>query len=65
MSGKTTTTYSGVNLSSVLFIVFLILKLTGNIDWNWWWITSPLWIPAALLIIVGILMLCIKAIIRK
>lgn len=65
MSGKTTTTYSGLNLSSVLFIVFLILKLTGNIDWNWWWITSPLWIPAALLIIVGILMLCIKAIIRK
>ena len=62
---KKTTTYSGVNLSSVLFIVFLILKLTGNIDWNWWWITSPLWIPAALLIIVGILMLCIKAIIRK
>ena len=65
MSGKTTTTYSGLNLSSVLFIVFLILKLTGNLDWNWWWITSPLWIPAALLIIVGILMLCIKAIIRK
>jgi hypothetical protein len=65
MGGKTTTTYSGVNLSSVLFIVFLILKLTGNIDWSWWWVTSPLWIPAALLIIVGILMLCIKAIIRK
>jgi hypothetical protein len=23
------------------------LKLTGNIDWSWWWVTSPLWIPVA------------------
>ena len=28
----------------VLFIVFLVLKLTKNIDWSWWWVTSPLWI---------------------
>jgi hypothetical protein len=33
----------------VLFVVFLVLKLTGNIDWSWWWVTSPLWIPIALL----------------
>lgn len=29
----------------LLFIVFLILKLTKTIDWSWWWVTSPLWIP--------------------
>lgn len=29
----------------ILFIVFLILKLTKTIDWSWWWVTSPLWIP--------------------
>jgi hypothetical protein len=39
---------SGLSLAGVLFIVFLILKLTGNIDWSWWWVTSPLWIPIAL-----------------
>ena len=33
------------SLPTLLFIVFLILKLTGNIDWSWWWVTSPLWIP--------------------
>jgi hypothetical protein len=38
---------SGLSLTAVIFIVFLILKLTGNIDWSWWWITSPLWIPIA------------------
>ena len=36
---------SGLGLGMVLFIVFLILKLTDNIDWSWWWVTSPIWIP--------------------
>ena len=27
---------------TVVFIVFLILKLTDVIDWSWWWVTSPL-----------------------
>lgn len=41
-------TSSGMGIGMVLFIVFLILKLTGTIDWSWWWVTSPLWIPLAL-----------------
>ena len=45
-------TSSGLGLGSVLFIVFLILKLTGNINWSWWWVTSPLWIPITLGVIV-------------
>ena len=40
---------SGIGLTGVLFVVFLVLKLTGNIDWSWWCVTSPLWIPIALL----------------
>lgn len=36
---------SGIGLDIILFVVFLILKLTGHIDWSWWWVTSPLWIP--------------------
>lgn len=31
-----------VNLYLV-FLTFLVLKLTNNIDWSWWWVTSPLW----------------------
>lgn len=51
---------TGLSLSAVLFIVFLVLKLTGNIDWSWWWVTSPLWIPFALgLAIVGFVFLVI------
>ena len=33
----------GVGCASVLLIVFVALKLTGNIDWPWLWVLSPLW----------------------
>lgn len=41
---------TGIGLDVILFVVFLILKLTGHIDWSWWWVTSPLWIPIAIVI---------------
>ena len=49
---------SGIGLCTVLLIVFLVLKLTGNIDWSWWWVTAPLWIPLMLVvpIICGIIL---------
>lgn len=25
-------------VTGALFIVFLVLKLTGVIDWSWWWV---------------------------
>ena len=45
---KSKTTTSGVGLSGVVFIVFLILKLAqiGPVaNWSWWWVTCPLWLP--------------------
>lgn len=46
---------SGMGLSSTLFIVFLVLKLTETIDWSWWWVTAPLWIPIT--VFFGVLLL--------
>ena len=64
MANKSTS--SGLGLGSVLFIVFLILKLTGNINWSWWWVTSPLWVPITLgVIMVGIMGFAITWINRK
>jgi hypothetical protein len=49
-------TSNGIGFGTVLFLVFLVLKLTGNIDWSWWWVTSPLWIPLTLgIVILGII----------
>jgi hypothetical protein len=46
---------SGIGLGMILFLIFMTLKLTGNITWSWWYVTLPLWGPALLAIaIVGI-----------
>lgn len=34
---------SDVNFSSLLTLLFIGLKLTGFIDWSWWWVLSPSW----------------------
>lgn len=56
-------TGGGVSLATVLLVIFLVLKLTGLIDWSWLWVLSPLWIPIALgistLFIIGVVALFI------
>lgn len=48
MSKKTeTTTNGGIGFFGLLTILFIGLKLIGYIAWSWWWVLSPLWIPAA------------------
>ena len=29
----------------ILTLIFVTLKLTGYIDWSWWWIWSPMYLP--------------------
>ena len=41
---------SGISLPIIVFLIFLILKITNQISWSWFWIFSPLWIPVALFI---------------
>jgi len=39
---------TSIRLSTILFLIFLTLKLAGIGEvatWSWWWVTSPLWIP--------------------
>lgn len=50
-------TETGLGLPSVLFIVFLILKLTGVITWSWWWVTAPLWISFVVFVAIFVTML--------
>ena len=55
---------TGLNLTAVLLIIFVVLKLTHNIDWSWWWVLSPLWIPLSLYL-VFVVILFIAVIIEK
>lgn len=46
-----------------LAILFLVLKLTHVIDWEWIWIFAPIWIPLALAAGICIIYILIVAIV--
>ena len=35
---------SNFPLAGILTVIFVCCKLFGVIDWNWWWVFSPLWV---------------------
>lgn len=43
---------------SALTLMFIGLKLADKIDWSWWWVFSPVWIPLVVLVLVTIVRLC-------
>lgn len=45
---------------TILFIIFLILKLTHVINWSWWWVTCPLWLPIAIAILCSIVIVLLN-----
>lgn len=47
----------GIGFAGLLTIVFIVLKLIGKIDWSWWWVLSPIWITA--LLVLGAVLLLI------
>ena len=54
-----------IGFGGILFIVFLILKLTNVIAWSWWWVTAPLWITIALNILIIISIALFQFIIHR
>tara|TARA_Y100000034_G_C6866993_1_gene395286 strand:+ start:104 stop:328 length:225 start_codon:yes stop_codon:yes gene_type:complete len=36
----------------MLAVLFIALKLTGVIQWSWWWVLSPLWIALLLFVVI-------------
>lgn len=38
----------------ILLVAFITLKLLKVIDWSWWWVTAPVWVPLVLIILLGI-----------
>ena len=55
MNEKLTISSGGMGMGTTLFLIFLVLKLTSTIDWSWWWVSAPLWIPVAAVLGIGII----------
>ncbi len=51
------TSSSGIGFFGLLAVAFIVLKLTGFIDWSWVWVLSPIWVPIVIGIIVVVVLL--------
>ncbi len=59
MSKQTQHSSGGIGIATLVFLVFLVLKLGGwgvVATWSWWWVTAPLWGPVAFVLV--LLLLC-------
>lgn len=52
----------GLGLAGTLTLIFVVLKLTNNIDWNWWWVLSPLFAGFGITVLLIIFVLFIEII---
>ena len=44
-----------LGLADLLLVAFVVLKLTHVINWSWWWVLAPFWIPIALVVVIIII----------
>ena len=57
MVGLMEKTNISIDLPGFLTVLFVVLKLLGIINWSWWWVFAPLWIPFLAAIVFVILYL--------
>ena len=49
-----------INFAGLLGIVFIVLKLCHVIEWSWWWVLAPFWIPFVIWLICVLVVLIIS-----
>jgi hypothetical protein len=54
----------GIGFTGWLTLLFIGLKLTGNISWPWVWVLAPAWIPLSILIAILVIIGLLKAILE-
>lgn len=47
MPDKSDSSNNGAAWLLMATTLFILLKMTGNIGWSWWWVFSPMWLPIA------------------
>jgi len=45
------TSSNGIGICGLLGVAFVVLKLCHVINWSWWWVTAPFWIPIAIVLL--------------
>ena len=70
-NNKNTVLGGGLTFLQALFLVFLVLKLTGKTvvaTWCWWWVTAPLWGGLAIVLVIlliGLLFIGLSTLLKR
>ena len=64
-NSKNTTVSSGIGFTGLLTIVFIVLKLLNILDWSWWWVLAPLWLPVGIILIIALIFIIIGCVMNK
>jgi hypothetical protein len=56
--------YSGVSFFELLGLLFIGLKLMGVIDWSWWYVTMPLYLPLIIVLVIFLGAIILKVMLR-
>ena len=59
---KKSSSSSGIGFFGLLTILFIALKLTHYIDWSWWWVLAPSWMPLAIIIVIGLIWVAVQVV---
>ena len=52
MSNKSSIRIRGDYFFTLLAILFIAFKLLDKIQWSWWWVLAPIWLPTTIAIVV-------------
>lgn len=36
------------SVAGLMGVLFVVLKLSGQLAWSWWWVLAPVWVPFVL-----------------
>lgn len=60
MNNNNSSSGKGIGFCGLLTIAFIVLKLTGIINWSWFSVFSPIWIPLLLFILFAVFVIIIN-----
>lgn len=47
---------TGITFFDLLAVMFIAFKIVGVVDWPWWVVLMPIWVPIAIIVIVFIIL---------
>lgn len=63
MTSSSSSSSGGIGILGLLGVLFVGLKLTGVIDWSWWYVTLPFWGALAVFLVAMLIMLVMAGIV--